>query len=176
VLACATIKAYEYTLKLLQMKNVSSLRKLARSFLLLCTLQLVFIIADGQVQVSGKVTGPNNNGLPGISVTIANSNFGASTNAEGLYGITTNLRPGNYTIQFSGVGFKPQNKPLTIGPGNAVTVDVQLEEDVLMLNDVVVTGTAVATSKRKLTNAVSTVSARFNTVHRRVLTVRYREK
>ncbi|RYZ50261.1 MAG: SusC/RagA family TonB-linked outer membrane protein [Sphingobacteriales bacterium] len=41
-----------------------------------------------------------------------------------------------------------------------MNLDAQLGEDVLMLNDVVVTGNAVATSKKKLTNAVSTVSAR----------------
>jgi len=123
-------------------------------------MQLVCFVTVAQVKISGKVTGPSTAPLPSISVQIANTAYGVSTNATGDYSIDVNLKEGRYTINFSGVGFKPLSKPVEITAAGAVTVDAQLVEDVLMLNDVIVTGNAVATSKRKLANAVSTVSAR----------------
>ncbi|HMF70352.1 MAG TPA: carboxypeptidase-like regulatory domain-containing protein, partial [Flavitalea sp.] len=123
-------------------------------------LQLVSFITVAQVKIAGKVTGPGGSALPGISVQIANTNLGSSTNAAGEFNIDAILKPGKYTINFTGIGFRPQNKTIEVTSSNEVNVDAQLSEDVLMLNDVVVTGTTVATSKKKLANAVSTVSAR----------------
>ncbi len=113
-----------------------------------------------QVRITGKVSGSMNQPLPGISVQVLNTKFGAATDASGQFSITVDLKPATYSIQFSGVGFKPIEKPADIPASGTIAVDAILVEDVLMLNDVVVTGNAVATSRKKLTNAVGVVNAR----------------
>ena len=89
------------------MKNYI-LKKLSKykllSFFLLMNLFAVTTMA--QVKISGKVTDEKGNGVPGASVTIKNDNAGAFTNADGSYQIITNLKPGKYTVVFSGVGLK----------------------------------------------------------------------
>src|SRR5690606_26498082 len=59
------------------------------------------------------------------------------------------------TLLFSYIGLKPTSR--TIGSGNVV--NVQMEEDAQALEEVVVTGVAGATGKRKLSVTVASVSA-----------------
>jgi hypothetical protein len=125
---------------------------------LFALLQLAAFITMAQLKITGKVTGPDGAPLPSISVQLANSGIGASTNADGAYSIDV-PREGKYTVNFTGVGYRTETRPVNISTAS-VTIDVQLADDALMLNDVIVTGNAVATSKKKLANAVSTVSAR----------------
>lgn len=123
-------------------------------------LQLLSISTMAQVRISGKVTGPDGNGLPSISVQVRNTTNGAISGDNGSYIINANLKSGNYTLNFTGVGFKSTEKKVAVSGSNAVVLDVQLSEDILGLNDVIVTGTIIGTSKRKLANAVSTISAK----------------
>lgn len=112
-----------------------------------------------QVTVTGRVTGPDGTGIPSISVTIQNTNFGAATDKNGQYTINAGVNPGNYTLVFSGVGFKNVEKPLTIGTGTAYTLNASLSADVLNLDEFVVTGTTLGTTRRQLGNYISTIKA-----------------
>ncbi|MBE7172761.1 MAG: SusC/RagA family TonB-linked outer membrane protein [Williamsia sp.] len=129
-----------------------------RLFLCICTLLFAGPLA-AQIRVSGAVTGPNGEGLPGITVAIANSGVGAATDANGKYSFTTNLPAGNYTLQFSGVGFKSGEASLRIGSGQSYVVNSQLTTDALGLDEVVVTGTSQGTTRRQLGSYISTVKA-----------------
>ena len=81
------------------------------------------IASFGQVRVSvsGKVTGPDGKGLPYISVLISNTSFGGITDGAGNYSFTADLRPGNYTLEFSGVGFKTKEQSLQVGSATTYT-------------------------------------------------------
>jgi TonB-dependent starch-binding outer membrane protein SusC len=142
------------------MKKISWLCRQGKFLPFVVLMLLVSLFASAQVKISGKVTGSSGEPLPAISVQIANSAFGGSTNVEGEYTIDATLKNGSYTISFTGVGFKPVSKTIQVTGSANLTADAQLSEDVLMLNDVIVTGNAVATSRKKLANAVSTVSSR----------------
>jgi hypothetical protein len=48
-------------------------------------LQLVSVISLAQVSISGKVTGPDGNGIASISVNILNTGFGTASNDSGTY-------------------------------------------------------------------------------------------
>lgn len=124
------------------------------------SLQLVSLLALAQVRISGTVTGADGKGIPSIAVQVRNTTSGAYTDGNGAYSINANLKDGSYTLAFTGVGLKPQEKTFQVGATKTFSFDVQLQEDVLGLNEVIVTGTSVATSKKKLGNAVSTVSAK----------------
>ncbi len=122
---------------------------------------LVLILAYGtilaQVNITGKVTGPDGNGLSSISVTIRNTTIGATTAADGNYSLSATLTPGNYTVIFSGVGYRTREQALSIGTSATYTVDARLDIDALSMDEVVVTGVSAGTTKKQLGSYISTV-------------------
>ena len=113
-----------------------------------------------QVKISGKVAGSDGKGLSYISVVVSNTTFGGVTDGNGNYSFNADLRPGAYTLEFSGVGFKSQTQSLTVASETSYTSNISLEEDALKLDEVIVTGTNVRTSKKQLGNSISTINAK----------------
>ena len=101
--------------------------------------------------VSGTVTDENNQPLPGATVIVQGTTNGTSTDFDGRYQI--NATQGQ-TLAFSYVGYATQQVTVS-----AATHDVMLQTD-NTLDEVVVTGTGTATSKRKTAIAVETVNSR----------------
>ncbi|MFN4145541.1 MAG: SusC/RagA family TonB-linked outer membrane protein [Runella sp.] len=91
--------------------------------------------------------------LPGVSVVVKGTTRGANTDGEGKYKITV---PANARIQFSFVGFTPQE----INVGNRATIDVQLVSDAAQLSEVVVTGYGATLKKKETTGATSSVKGK----------------
>ena len=123
-------------------------------------LQLLVLAASSQIRISGKVTGADGKGIPSISVTVRNTTAGAATDANGMYNISSDLKPGNYTLEFSGVGFKTITKTFSASGSSSVSVDAIVSEDILGMDEVIVTGTGIATKKKQLGNSIATVSGR----------------
>jgi hypothetical protein len=80
--------------------------------------------------IRGTVTDPSGALVPGVDVTVTNSDTGVVnhyvTNSDGLYD-TNSILPGNYTLEFSKQGFqklKRESVPLQVG---IVTVDATLK-------------------------------------------------
>ena len=122
---------------------------------------LVLILAYGtilaQVNITGKVTGPDGNGLSSISVIIRNTTIGATTGTDGNYSLSATLTPGNYTVIFSGVGYRTREQALSVGTSATYTIDARLDIDALSMDEVVVTGVSAGTTKKQLGSYVSTV-------------------
>lgn len=131
-------------------------------YLLLLLLNLVTACSFAQVSITGKVsaksTGSGGN-LPAISVIIKGTTYGAGTDNSGVYKINAPIKPGNYTLVFTGVGYQPAEVPLTIGNAAAYTADAQLSETVSNLDEVIVTGTSAGTTRRQLGSYISTLKA-----------------
>ncbi|MDX1545358.1 MAG: SusC/RagA family TonB-linked outer membrane protein [Rhodothermales bacterium] len=105
--------------------------------------------------VTGRVVEQQSNeDIPGVSVVVRGTNIGTTTNVEGNY--TLEVPMGDQVLVFSFIGFKTQEIPV---PAGTATVNVQLEEDVLGLDEVVITGVASSVKRANLANAVGTVSA-----------------
>lgn len=130
------------------------------SFSFVIFLQLVSIIALAQVRVTGKVTGPDGNGLSSVSVVIRSTTLGTSTDINGNYTLNAGLKSGSYIIEFSGVGFKSTTQTFSTDGSGGAEINTRMEEDVLGMDEVVVTGTGVATKKKQLGNSVATVSGK----------------
>ena len=133
-------------------------RKL-RNISFVLTLMLCTTIAMAQVRISGKVTGKDGNGIVAISVVIRNTTYGSVTDQSGSFTISADLRQGSYVLEFSGVGFKSGEKKFQVGSASSYTVDINLDEDVLNMDEVVLTGTSAGTTRRQLGNYISTVKA-----------------
>lgn len=123
-------------------------------------LQLFALAATSQIKISGKVTGTDGKGIPSASVAILNTEIGTATDADGVYTINANLKPGTYRIEFSGVGFKSKEQSLSIGSGVTYTADGQLSEDALKMDEVVVIGSSLKQSRKQLGNTVNSVSSK----------------
>ncbi len=123
-------------------------------------LQLVSAITLAQVRITGKVTGPDGDGLSSISVKIVNTTVGTVTDESGNYSIAASLTSGRYALEFSGVGFKTKEEPLTIGTEASYSVNSSLTIDALGLDEVVVIGSSLRQSRKQLGNTVNSVSAK----------------
>lgn len=100
--------------------------------------------------LSGKVTSPQGEALPGVTVMVKGTTTGTQTGVDGSFSLQVPENGG--TLVFSFIGYVTQEKPFS-GPG---TFNVRLADDRKALEEVVVTG---YTSQRKkdLTGAVAVV-------------------
>jgi TonB-linked SusC/RagA family outer membrane protein len=130
-----------------------------KSISLALLLQLSVIAVVAQVRISGKVTGADGKGIPAVSVQIRTTTVGTITDANGNYDFTATLKSGTYILDFTGVGFKSKEQSVQVGDAASYTVDAQLAEDILKMDEVVVTGVSAGTTRKQLGSYVSTVKA-----------------
>ena len=112
-----------------------------------------------QVKISGKVTNEKGDGMAFVSVTVKNDNAGTSTNADGSYQLISNLKAGKRTLIFSAIGYKSTEMVITVTALGDYNLNAQLSADPLGLDEVIVTGTSVGTTKKQLGSYISTVKA-----------------
>ena len=92
--------------------------------------------------------------MPGVNVVVKGTTNGTVTDADGKYSLAVPASGGS--LVFSFIGLKTSEVPV----GEKSILDVQLSLDVTQLSEIVVTGTGVATEKRKLAIAVESVGAK----------------
>ncbi|MGI4872325.1 MAG: SusC/RagA family TonB-linked outer membrane protein [Janthinobacterium lividum] len=101
---------------------------------------------------TGRVTGPDGAGLPGVTVLLKGTTTGTATDAEGRFALAG---PAGSTLVFSSVGFVRRE----VVPASGAAVNVQLTDDQKALDEVVVVGYGTQ-QRQAVTGAVSSVSAR----------------
>jgi TonB-linked SusC/RagA family outer membrane protein len=105
--------------------------------------------------ILGHVTdGKSGQPLGDVQISVKGTELGTHTLADGAFSIS--LRPGPATLVFRRIGYQQIERP--VAP-EETTITVALVEDVLKLDETVITGQATGVSKKNLANAVSTVSA-----------------
>lgn len=92
--------------------------------------------------------------IPGVSVTVKGTKTGTQTNVQGKFSIV--LPAGGTTVVFTFIGYKTIEVPV---PSTGI-IAVSLVSDLNSLNEVVVTGSGVSTSKAKLGIAVESLSGK----------------
>lgn len=103
-------------------------------------------------QITGKVLGPDNNGVPSATVKVKGGSAATSTNADGAF--TLSVPSGGVTLEVSSVGFAA--KEVSVGAGQN-TVVINLSSDAAQLSDVVVTALGISKQSRRLGYAVTKV-------------------
>ena len=122
---------------------------------LVAALFLIPALVSAQ-EVRGTVTDASSGEpIPGTTVRVMASSIGTITDLDGQYEIA--LPPGQRTLSFSFVGYRTQEIAV---PEGQRELNVRLEEDLLGLDEVVVTGLGSSVSRDNLANAVGTISAR----------------
>lgn len=101
-----------------------------------------------EITISGKVTSAGEQ-LPGVTVTIKDSNRGVVTDADGNFVI--NAPASAKTLVFSSIGYATQEVPIN----NQTNINVELAEDITTLSEVVIVAygnTTLKTSAGALQN------------------------
>ncbi|WP_163321899.1 TonB-dependent receptor [Draconibacterium mangrovi] len=104
---------------------------------LVLLLQIMAVIAFGQINLTGVVKGDGET-LAGASVVIEKSFYGVSTKANGSFELK-NLKPGDYTLLVSFIGFEPQKINLQLSASK--TIEVNLKPNVIMTDEVLISAT-----------------------------------
>ena len=125
-----------------------------RSFLLLAIVMLGSFSSFAQDRkVTGKVSGTDSQGIPGVSILVKGTNTGATTDVNGAFSVT--VKSATAVLNISAVGYKSQS----ITVGSQSSINVTLAEDNSQLDEVIVTGYSV-TNKKESTAAASIVKAK----------------
>lgn len=98
--------------------------------LLICLFSSV-VFAQDKAQISGKVLDGemNNEPLLGATVVIKGTTTGAQTDFDGNY--TLEVTPGNYTLEFSFVGYNTTQEEVTLVAGENKQLDIILKANSL---------------------------------------------
>lgn len=115
---------------------------------------------NAQIIIQGKVTDKQENPLIGAVVIVSGTTLGTSTNTQGEYSLEIKKLPANAnTVEVKFVGYRTKREVLAAQTGKVI-LNFILEEDILLLDQVVVTGNAEAVEKKSLGNSISTLQSR----------------
>ena len=93
----------------------------------------------------------NGEHLPFVTVHLKGTTTGTTTDRTGHY-MLVNLKPGEYILVAQMVGYKAQEKPVKLEEGVTIEVNFELEEELMDIDEIVVTGTK--TFKRRTRSPV----------------------
>jgi len=121
------------------------------SLLLCLTVCSVFAQAQTNIRITGVVTDPAGESLPGVTISVNGTTVGTATDADGKYAIT--VPSANAVLKFSYIGYAVQEQAV----GSRTEINVTMKEDTQALDEVVVVGYGTQ-KKITLTGAVASVS------------------
>lgn len=115
--------------------------------ILFISLFLVSVYGFGQNGPLRGIVSGSNGTLSYATIVIRNSPLGTTTDSAGRYEFA-NLKPGQYSVMASAVGYKTQTKIASVTENQPVVIDfTMLPAETSSLNEVVVTGTMKEVSR-----------------------------
>ena len=103
-------------------------------------------------QISGTVTGSDGKPIAGVTVVVEGTSVGTTTNAAGAYSISAR---NDAKLVFSFIGMENQTIPVN----GKSTINVQMKEDAIGVDEVVVTAMGITRSEKSLGYSVTTVKS-----------------
>jgi iron complex outermembrane receptor protein len=110
------------------------------------TLSTHLLQAQQDATITGKVITANHKPAEAVSVGLSGTTKGAITNHKGEYNIVR-VKPGTYSLVFTGVGYKKLTKDITITAGQTLEIDATIYDDEQQLQTVEITGRKEKTYK-----------------------------
>lgn len=111
---------------------------------------LLPVLASAQLSISGRVTNQSGEALPGATIAINNPAASVVADAGGNYGFA-NLKPGNYTLNASFVGYQTVSKNIVLAANQVI--NLTLVNGTLAAEEVTISATrAVKNSPTAFTN------------------------
>ena len=141
-----------------------SARSLVRTLVAAFAMFAVFALAGTpahaqQGAVTGTVVQANNQQpLDAAQVVVQGTGLGTITDSDGSYRIT-GVPAGQQTVRVQLVGYSTASRTITVQGGQATTVDFELQQSAVEMEQIVVTGTGTGgVQQRKLGNTIGSIS------------------
>ena len=107
--------------------------------------------------ISGTVTNEAGQALPGVQVYLVGTGLGTLTGPNGRYAVV-NVPAGQYRVRAERIGNRTAEQATSVTAGQTVTVNFQMQEQALGLDEIVVTGTAGAARRREVGNSIAQIN------------------
>ena len=112
---------------------------------------------------TGRVTGrvlnaSNNSPIAVVQITIGDTGLGVAASQDGRF-VILNVPVGTHEIVAERIGYRTESQMVQVSATEAIFVEFRLSETALELDELVVTGTPGASSRREIGNSVGTVRA-----------------
>ncbi|WP_045114131.1 TonB-dependent receptor [Microscilla marina] len=119
---------------------------------ILFTIFLSLVLATTSVfaqsgKITGKVTLKDGTPVSFANITLANTPMGTASDEKGRFTIT-NVPYGNYTLKFSAIGYASNSQTISI-KSLVNTINIEVAENAEELDEIVVTGTMKAISRKE---------------------------
>jgi len=108
------------------------------------------LVQQNTVKVSGTIVDNSGYGIPGVNVSVKGATTGTITNFDGKYELEVS---GDAILVYSFIGFETQE----IALAGRTTVDVTMQEEVMSMDEVVVTALGIKREKKALGYSVAEV-------------------
>lgn len=134
-----------------------------RNFYLLIALFIGNMAFAQKLRTDANITGHvlcNNQHVPFVSISVNGTAIGAVTDETGHYQLV-NLPEGTFIIKAQSIGYKPSEKEVKITSGNTIEVNFELTEDVLGLEEIVITGDRSEKKRSESSVIVNTISPKL---------------
>ncbi len=117
--------------------NARIMRRISTLFALLFLLGTHLAFAQGKI--AGRVTDSGNGeGLIGVNVVIDGTTQGTTTDVDGNY-IILNVRPGDYALRFSYIGFSTQIiSGIRVSTSQTTRYDLEMSEEIIQGQEIIV--------------------------------------
>lgn len=129
--------------------------------ILVMTAAIVLATAAAAEAQEGAIEGTvesaaTNQPLGNVQVFIQGTEIGTITSGDGTYRLT-GVPTGEHTVQARLIGYQPTSRSVTVEAGALTRVDFALSQSAVELDEVVVTGTAGASTRRDLGTSVGVI-------------------
>jgi TonB-linked SusC/RagA family outer membrane protein len=130
---------------------------------ILATLVLASLPVTASAQATGQVVGTVRDAATGqaletVQVHIEGTGIGALTQANGQF-LLLRVPVGEVELTAQLVGYRTVRQTVTVGADEPIVASFELNQIAIALDELVVTGTGVATEKRKLGNTIASIDA-----------------
>jgi len=131
--------------------------------MLMAALLLAVATAPALAQGTGVIRGTvadavTQRPLATVQISVVGTNRGALSNAAGEF-LILNIPAGTYEVRAEMIGHGTVTQEVTVREGAVSEVALTLSQAAIAMDEIVVTGTAGATSRRTLGNSITTVNA-----------------
>lgn len=115
-------------------------------------------VSDANI-VGHVIDAENGEHIPGCVVKLTGTNMAVMTDGSGHY-VFRDLKPGQYTVEVSYMGYSSQKKTAEVKPQQTLELNFEIEPDAFMLDQVVVTASKTETRRRESPSLVNVVSGK----------------
>lgn len=127
-------------------------------FTLLSILTALSALSQSTTVLSGSITDYLSKPIPKASVYVLNTNYGTTTNAEGIFTMN-NIPAGHYTLQISAIGYATIGKEIVLQNNQNESLVVQLKPSSAQLDAVIVSAQKREESLQKIPFSISSISS-----------------